>query len=289
MNRIEIPCNPANPVNYLACCGLFDLLARMDTGTVGCWRTETPVAFLLESEIAEADFLVALLGTLSDQAKWDMDIYLNGEDDPIRMDVSFAVPNQDDPLVVPLEWWYETAKLDGSIDENSEWKMYAGNMNVKKTTRDLIDAITAIASGPQAPKTIADFLTAVYPLTGRLGFDFRSSRDALDRGYVSNDLKQKDTETFAFAELLCVFGVQSFFPTRCGIIGQPESTRGWERGNQGVRHFSYSLWKESLPIPLARLAANGAIEATNLRFRLSRKMRGKLANLFPAQLLTKQP
>ena len=29
-HQIAIPCNPANPVDYLACCGLADLLARLE-------------------------------------------------------------------------------------------------------------------------------------------------------------------------------------------------------------------------------------------------------------------
>jgi len=283
MNRIEIPCNPANPVNYLACCGLFDLLARFDPETVGWWRTEAPVAFILESEITEADLLAMLIRTLSDPAKWKF-IYHHEGVEPIRMDVSFALPNQDSSLVVPLDWWYETSELDGSIAQKSAWKMYAGQQTVEKITTDMIAEIARLKV---TPGRLEDLLNISMAMTGRFGFDPRASRNALDVGYSSNDLLLP-VLTFAFTELLAVFGLSSFFPARAGQSNKFSSSRGWydaSKEEESGSGFIYSLWNEKLPLLLARRAAHADATAPSTALFAPRAMRKNYSNLTLAQTI----
>jgi hypothetical protein len=284
-HRITIPCNPANPVNYLACCGLFDLLARVDSGALGWWQTNAPVTFLLESEVAEADLVATVLDTLSSVSCWKF-VCPAGGSDPVRAVAEFALPGKN-AFAVALDWWLQTSELDGRILDKSAWKMFAGNMTVEKTTRDLIGATANIAARAGIPRRVAAFLAESAPLKGRFGFDFRSSRDGIDLGFIANDLKLKHTETFAIAELLALFGVQAFFPSRCDKPGRFASTRGWQGGDEGDGRagFTYFLWDRPIPIALARLAACRSLSATSQALCSRRKKRGELANLTPATIV----
>jgi hypothetical protein len=279
-HTIAITTNPANPVNYLACCGLFDLLARMDAGAVSWWKTQAPVSFCLESVIAEHDFSATMLETLTSLERW---AFVPPEGEPTRIEVRLTAPGGQD-FSVPLDWWLETAELDGAIRDKSAWKMYAGNMSVAKTTRDLVAAANKCFPNG-APTQTAELLRVCAPLTGRFGFDFRSSRDGLDLGFIPNDLKRKETATFVIAELLALFGAASFFPSRCGKPRTFASTRGWEGGEEdGRATFSFFLWPEPLPVPLARLAAAFGLELPGIGLFSRRKKRGELANLTPAKI-----
>jgi hypothetical protein len=279
-HRITITTNPANPVNYLACCGLFDLLARMDAGALGWWTTRAPVGFVLESGISEGDLLATVLDTCCSLDRWDPSPK-SGE--PTRFEVRFTSP-AGHSFTVPLDWWLETAELDGSIRDKSAWKMYAGNMSVRKTTCDLVAAAGACFPD-RVPSRAAEVLWATALVTGRFGFDFRSSRDALELGFVLNDLRHKETQTFVMAELLALFGLQSFFPSRCGKAKTFASTRGWEGGDGEDQPgaFSYFLWEAPLPVSLARLAASFGFCSPGVSLLSRRKKRGELANLTPAK------
>ena len=101
-HRITISCNPANPVNYLACCGLFDLLARMDAGARGWWQTKAPVAFLLESEVTEAELAGTVLHTLGAAGCWKFLRCAVGEV-PVQVVAEFAPPRQP-AFAVALDW-----------------------------------------------------------------------------------------------------------------------------------------------------------------------------------------
>src|SRR5882724_11899040 len=50
-HQIAIPCHPANPVDYLACCGLADILARIDRIAQTHWRIAAPLGFVMESTL----------------------------------------------------------------------------------------------------------------------------------------------------------------------------------------------------------------------------------------------
>jgi hypothetical protein len=283
--RITIQCNPANPVNYLACCGLFDLLARMDAGTLGWWHTKAPVAFLLESEVTEADFLATVLPSLSSASCWRFGRAPAGEV-PVRVVVQFASPGKP-PFSVALDWWFETAELDGTIREKSAWKMYAGNQSLTQIiTERMIPACAAIREERATPMTAIWLLEASYNLTGRFGFDPRGAVNAMDRGY-SPDGVGEPVPTFPFSELLATFGLHSFFPSRTGPAGRVQSTRGWRGADdgEGEKGFAYCLWLEPVPVPLARLAAVRPTALGTRTLFAPRAMRKNYSNLTLARTI----
>jgi hypothetical protein len=247
-SQIEIPCQPANPVDYLACCGLADLIARADSTSTTHWRMVAPLCFVIETDLTEAFFLRMLLGAFRDASRWKF-VPMHNSEEPARIDVHF-IPVEGKAFTVPLDWWYETLTIAGGIADKSAWKMYAGQQTVKKITSDMLDA----AARMEAPTTLAELLTAKLPMSGRFGFDPRSSRDALNAGFSSNDLGQP-VDTYPFAELLVTFGASGFFPSRNGRAGDLPSTRGWRGRGESAAGFIYHLWPSPLPVILARLAA----------------------------------
>lgn len=279
---ITIPTNPANPVNFLACCGLFDLLARMDASAHGWWTTTAPVSFLLESGIPESDLLATVLDTCCSLDRW---AFRPADGEPTRIEVSFIPPNGQ-PFTVPLDWWLETAEMDGAIREKSAWKMYAGQQTVRGIIADMIAEAAALhlALPPNAP--VSNLLERAVAMTGRFGFDPRASRNALDVGYSPNDL-QMPVLTFVFAEMLACFGLQSFFPARVGHAGNLASTRGWKgsEDGEGEKGFVYSLWAEPLPVSLARLAAAHSDSPSARTLFSPRAMRKNYSNMSLARTI----
>lgn len=279
-HQIAIPCQPANPVDYLACCGLADILARMDSTALSHWHTAAPLGFVLESTLTEAEFLATLLATFRDCAHWKFILVLE-TDEPSRIEVQFTSASRPS-FTVSLDWWYETLTDDGRIAEKSAWKMYAGQQTVEKITTDMVKEA---ASMPQ-PASLADLLTARAPMSGRFGFDPRSSRDALNAGFSSNDLGLP-VDTYPFAELLVTFGVGAFFPGRCGGAGDLSSARGWKDRGEVRAGFAYHLWPSPLPVMLARLAAGPVgLPSAPLLF-AARANRKNYSNFQLAQPITK--
>ncbi len=280
-HQIIIPCQPANPVDYLACCGLADLLARMERTARTHWRTAAPLVFVIESTLTEAEFLATVLATFRTATRWKF-IPDHDSEEPARIEVEFT-PEGRDAFTVPLDWWYETLTPTGDIAEKSAWKMYAGQQTVRKITTDMIEQAAAMPM----PATFGALLTTRAPMSGRFGFDPRSSRDAINAGFSSNDLGLP-VDTYPYAELLVTFGAGAFFPSRCGRAGDLTSARGWRGRGESLAGFAYHLWPVPLPVLLARLAASpvGAPDAPLLL--AGRATRKNYSNFLLAQPTTKQ-
>jgi len=286
-HRTVISCNAANPVNYLACCGILDLLARVDAEALGCWQAKSPVAFLLDSKPSEGELTAWVIEILCSPSRWMFTCPPAGQA-PVRLLVDVASPDQ--PLLpIMLDWWFETSALDGTIRDKSAWKMYAGQQTIEKIIGDMLTEATKLRSG-LIGKNLGDLLEQSAEMTGRFGFDPRASRNALEVGYSANDL-QLPVRTFVFAELLATFGLHSFFPSRTGQTGKVQSTRGW-RGTdngEGEKGFAYCLWTEPMPILLARLAATRPYSVCSRTLFSSRAMRKNYSNLTLARTINSQP
>lgn len=250
-HQIAIPCHPANPVDYLACCGFAEILSRADRTALTHWRTAAPLGFVMEGNFTEGEFLAMILATLRNSERWKFVPALE-TNEPARIEVDF-IPEGQPHIILVLDWWYETLSQVGQdveIAKKSAWKMYAGQQTVLKIVMDMVKE----AASMHEPASLAGLLAARAPMSGRFGFDPRSSRDALNAGFSSNDLGLP-VDTYPFAELLVMFGACSFFPSRCGRAGELSSARGWRGPGDGGAGFAYHLWPSPLPVTLARLAA----------------------------------
>ncbi len=308
--KCDIQVNPLNPVEYLACCGVFEILARFDADATSWWGLGPQPRFWVESKIDETSLLRCLTDTLSNWSEWQTSEN-KSRDDPISEDeeaderiseepaeendeahpveeynegiwlnLSFHLNDQAEEL--KLDWWYETLTPQKRIKAKSAWKMYAGQQTAEKISRDM----TTQAAQLLKQKTVArisDLIKLSAGMTGRFGFDPRSCRNALDTGYSSNDLKLS-IATFPFAELLTAIAAQHFFPQRTQQAKGITSSRGWIANDV----FRYALWKTPLPITLARMAATGAAINKDdvIPLRAERANRDKYSNFKMATMTT---
>ena len=68
--KYDIQVNPFNPVEYLACCGVLEILARFDSQATSYWELEPQPHLWLERAIDESDLLQSLRQTLGDWNEW---------------------------------------------------------------------------------------------------------------------------------------------------------------------------------------------------------------------------
>jgi CRISPR-associated protein Csb3 len=288
-------------VEYLACCGILEILGRFDPDALSWWEPagESPRVWL-DTASDENALLGCLTRTLTTWSVWESapgnvqdepdliehqpaDLAASDEPDDIRLtdegnEVILLTPSfrlNQQKQILNLDWWYETLKPTRKIHEKSGWKMYAGQQTAVKIYRDMV------TEGDKLIRTngvgsISALLKLSIGMTGRFGFDPRSSRNSLDAGFSANDLNLPIT-TYPFAEVLASIGANYFFPHRTRRDGGIASCRGWLEDDS----FRYSLWQAPLPISLARVAATGA--AINRRglipVRAGRAKRDKYSNL----------
>ena len=267
-DKIEIQVNPYNPAQYLACCGIFEITARFDPSAMGLWITQPNPRFHIETQLTEVALLDCLITTLTDPQRWQRD------KDVTCFEVTFQLAVQNARLC--LDCWYETLTQEKEIAEKSAWKMYAGQQTVEGICEEMM-SVAAECVRRFPPDSLTSLLQINHGMTGRFGFDPRSSRNALDSGYSANDLKLR-IATYPFTELLALIGAQHFFPARTKQSAGIDSSRGWITDER----FQYGLWMTLLPINLARAAAAcAAIENEAQLAALSsvRARRDKYANL----------
>jgi CRISPR-associated protein Csb3 len=277
--KYNIQVNPLNPVEYLACCGVFEILARFDANAISWWELESQPSFWLESEIDEASLLACLTQALSDWSQWQAEEKTltaeeaeegaeeifddnekdgeesSGEEESESNEGILLCPRfslNDKTVCLTLDWWYETLTPQKKIKAKSAWKMYAGQQTAEKISRDMTTKAAQLLKENSIVR-LTDIIKLSTGMTGRFGFDPRSSRNALDAGYSANDLKLP-IATYPFAEMLTAIATQHFFPQRNQPSAGITSSRGWVKNDI----FQYALWKTSLPITLARVAAIGA-------------------------------
>jgi CRISPR-associated protein Csb3 len=291
-----------NPVEYLACCGVFEILARFDGDATSWWETEPQPNFWIESEVDEASLLSCLKEAFSDWGQWrsregeshndkfltPTDVRENGEEtegdeeeavEGISLGPQFSM--NDRVIKLNVDWWYETLTPEKQIKRKSAWKMYAGQQTAEKITRAMTDA-AALLLKASTVNSLTELIKVSADMTGRFGFDPRSSRNALDAGYSANDLKLP-IATRPFAELLTTIAAQHFFPHRNQQSGGITSSRGWIANDV----FRYALWTPPLPITLARMAAIGvAVNKDDLiMLQAKRASRDKYSNFRMATMV----
>ena len=253
---IEIEVNATNPVEYLACLGIFEIASRFDETTLAHWKMdESKTIFVIESDkLDDKTLLEIIVPTLTDWKNWE--VIENEKGKPISLKVNFS--NAENIIKsVFFDWWYENIAENGDM-ENSSWKMYAAGQNPKQ-----IVATKLIPKGEKEIKgkqitSINQIFRLTIKTQSKFGFDPRPCVNALDLGFVPNDLSAKDkgVPTYFGLEILSTIGAQLFFPTRtANNARETKSTRGWNK-NKKDDFFIYCLWNKKIPVSLARVLAS---------------------------------
>ena len=86
-----IEVNALNPVEYLACCGIFEIAARFDETALAHWQSEDTTIFALESVLSEKELLEIIVPSLTDWNKWKS--VANDAKEVIRLEASFSGVN----------------------------------------------------------------------------------------------------------------------------------------------------------------------------------------------------
>ena len=273
MTTIELAVDARNPGEYLAVCGLVEVLGRYDVNATSAWRRATGVVPSLPSAAAdvcevnatidEAAVATELARQLGTKDAWKA-ITENGRvplADSIGVwcaGIELALPN--DKHVVVIDHWYEWAYVEentivgkrGTRDGKSRWKLWAGKHDARGAGGLALDFVASI---PQefSPQRCQDLLQSTVRGSSGYKLDPATTRSSIDRGISANDAKKAKVERVRpLLELLAAVGASTFFPPRREGDGAPDGVIGVRK-----RIFTYCTWSPHLPLALARMAARG--------------------------------
>lgn len=287
MMTIQLAVDARNPGEYLAVCGLLEVLSRFDPNATSAWRRTVgalpslPSAATdvceIKSTIGEADVAMNLAKQLGARNAWKAitetgRVSLKDAIGAWTAGVEFTLLNE----IFIVDHWYEYASINkGKIISISEtprgWKFWAGQQDRNKgicgLILDLVDAASGMSPSRELQKLFA------YRVKGRAPFkiDPASSRSTIDRGISANDA-EKDGSLFVrpAVEILATLGMSAFFPPRRFGGAAPGGTVGI-RGHV----FQYSLWRQPVTLSLARLYARGFTQTPQDKLALEAWIGGK--------------
>lgn len=285
MTTIQLAIDARNPGEYLAVCGLLEVLSRYDANATSAWRRAAGVLPSLPSAAAdvcevnttidEATVAAQLSQQLGSKDAWNAitengRVSLSGSVGGWCGALEFSLPEK--PAVV-VDHWYEWAHAsNGRIvqrlekrDGKSRWKFWAGKQDeasIKKGTYsaslrgiaglslDLVEAAGQLSSAQK----LQDIIAFTSPGASRLNLDAVATRSSLDRGISANDAAKSggSSQGRPALELLAAIGLSTFFPPRREGDNAPHGVVGVRQ-----RVFSYSTWSPHLPLALARMTARG--------------------------------
>lgn len=285
MTTIQLAIDARNPGEYLAVCGLVEVLIRYDANATSAWRrvtgmlpslpsaaadvcevnttiNETSVAAELAKQIGSRDAWKAITDTGRVPLADSIGGWCGG--------LELALP---DKGVIVIDHWYEWAHASqGRIvqrlekrDGKSRWKFWAGQQDeasVKKGVYkpskrgiaglclDLVDAAASLSP----VQRLQDLISLPSPGSSRLNLDAATTRSSIDRGISANDAAKNGGSSPGrpALELLAAIGLSSFFPPRRQGDAVPHGVVGVRK-----RIFTYCTWSPHTPLALARMAARG--------------------------------
>lgn len=284
MTTIQLAIDARNPGEYLAVCGLLEVLSRYDANATSAWRRTTGVLSSLPSAAAD----VCEVATNVDEATVAAQVakHLGSMDAwkaitensrvPLAESVGgwcgaleFSLP---DKSVLVVDHWYEWAHTsNGRIvqrldkrDGKSRWKFWAGKQDeasIKKgaysaslcgiagLSLDLVEAAQLSSA-----QKLQDIIAFTSPRASRLKLDAFATRSSIDRGISANDEAESggSSQGRPALELLAAIGLSTFFPPRHKGDNAPHGVIGVRK-----RLFTYSTWNSHLPLALARMTARG--------------------------------
>jgi CRISPR-associated protein Csb3 len=285
VTTIQLALDARNPGEYLAVCGLLEVLSRYDANATSAWRRATGVLPSLPSVAAD----VCEVNTTVDEAAVATQVaqHLGSKDAWKAITENSRVPLSDsvggwcgalefslpEKPVVVVDHWYEWAHAsNGRIvqrlekrDGKSRWKFWAGKQDeasMKKgnysaslrgiagLSLDLVEAAGQLSSAQK----LQDIIAFTSPGASRLNLDAVATRSSIDRGISANDAAKSggSSQGRPALELLAAIGISTFFPPRRQGQNAPHGVVGVRK-----RIFTYSTWSPHLPLALARMTARG--------------------------------
>ena len=222
-----------NVAEYLACLGFFEVASWQAPESCGHWTDEGFELAGLEDGLFEQVIAAARAAA----AEWDAGGSLPGP--PKESPVMLCLAGRE----IPLNAW-----LDARLDGKSVWSPgITARVSALDTLRKVLVALRRLPPpvGPGQLFAPAMGEGAALVANGCPGFRFdaATSWTTLDTGFSLNDAGIA-VATRPYIELFGLIGAQGFFPQAHGTKGQ--NPRYW-------------LWRDPLPIALARLAARGAL------------------------------
>lgn len=212
----------SNPGQVFACLGLLEILDRLAPGSTGAFRLEKEFEVRSEATVASAAESLRE-ATVKEERR-------HGEPPPWGDDKAWPVVLQGSFGAVALDCWLEpnhggTAK---------GLKLWAGRPSALDVLRGLLGMLPHRGTSP-VPR-LFDWEAAGTPT----GLDLRSAVSKKDLGFSYNSQGLKPV-MYPFVDALAMVGLQGARPRRAGPLT-----------------YSYCLWEEPLPTPIARAALVGA-------------------------------
>jgi hypothetical protein len=266
VTTIQLAIDARNPGEYLAVCGLLEVLSRYDANATSAWGRTTGVTpdmceiATVSEEAAIASNLAASF--ISPDAWWAITeagrVPLAESVGAWCGGIEFTLP--DDKQVVVIDHWYECAYVDknvivgkrGTRDGKSRWKLWAGRHDARGAGGLALDFLTCI-SQEASLHSLQDLLRLTVRGSSGYRLDPATTRSSIDRGISANDARAAKVDRVRpMLELLAAVGVSTFFPPRREGDNAPHGVVGVRK-----RVFSYCTWSPHLPLALARMAARG--------------------------------
>lgn len=273
MNSIQLTIDARNPGEYLAVCGLVELVGRIDrTATSGWTRRggmvpEVPAAATdvckIDAHLDEPKVARELAQSLGARSSWTA-VTQSGKVPLVdavgawTAGIEILLPGQHD--IVVIDHWYEWAFLNGSQivqrhgkhDGKGRWKLWAGHHDSMGMSGLVLELVDLTAKTPTAGR-LQDLLNYVASGSSSFKLDPATTRASLDRGISANDAKDEGKSVLRPAlDLLAAIGLSAFFPPRRYGDSAPDGTVGVKR-----RLFRYCTWSPHAPSSIARLCARG--------------------------------
>lgn len=275
MTTIQLTIDARNPGEYLAVCGLLEVISRYDVNATSAWRRTSGVLPALPSaaadvceinaDVDEAAVAAEVANSLGSKEAWKA-ISENGRV-PLADSVGgwcgaleLSLPAKS---VVVVDHWYEWAYVvDNTIlgkrekapkrDGKSRWKLWAGKHEERGAGGLAFDFAESV---PRRFRPVRFQGLLDLTVAGGSGYklDPATTCSSIDRGISANDAKKVKVERVRpMLELLAAIGISTFFPPRREGENAPHGVVGVRK-----RVFTYCTWSPHLPLALARMTARG--------------------------------
>lgn len=242
---IQLVADKQNPAQFFGACGFLELAHYFDPAIGSRWNAH---GLEISSSSNVFDEVMAMIDRLQIQPDGNW----KGE----KNVVPYRLIDNQTGLNMHFDWWYSRTSLEAT----SIWKCFSGKMTSITATESMLEICKSCVK-ETTPENI--FSEQYQPETGRLGFDPRSSWNAIDAGASINLWKDSSSSTYGFCELLTSVAAQSL-PLH----------------NNSKKHGQYHIWEEYYPLPISRLAASGMLPDCNKKYRFERIQRGKIISYF---------